>query len=190
MTDLTPPYLHDLDRDCQTLSRHVLEQLGNFSPEAQDLSALMGRIGLAAKHPREFGDAGFFVQQGYLGNRPSLFHLFAHDVMRVRQRGVDSSPRHARVQGRDARRQAVGVRREVEPPVVPRHQAVPLPRAQPHTRVRTARGGGAARAHSPRAHTLGNAPRASELAAGNGAAGTNTPVGGQDDAQPPEEPLF
>ncbi len=49
MTDLTPPYLHDLDRDCQTLSRHVLEQLGNFSPEAQDLSALMGRIGLAAK---------------------------------------------------------------------------------------------------------------------------------------------
>jgi fructose-1,6-bisphosphatase I len=38
-----------LDRDCTTLSRHVLQQFQNFSPEAQDLSALMGRIGLAAK---------------------------------------------------------------------------------------------------------------------------------------------
>ncbi|GAB4190915.1 MAG: class 1 fructose-bisphosphatase [Coleofasciculaceae cyanobacterium] len=38
-----------LDRDCTTLSRHVLQQLQSFSAEAQDLSALMTRIALAAK---------------------------------------------------------------------------------------------------------------------------------------------
>jgi fructose-1,6-bisphosphatase I len=38
-----------LERDCMTLSRHVLQQLQRFSPDAQDLSSLMGRIGLAAK---------------------------------------------------------------------------------------------------------------------------------------------
>lgn len=40
---------HALDRDCTTLSRHVLQQLQSFSPEAQDLSALMNRIALAGK---------------------------------------------------------------------------------------------------------------------------------------------
>ncbi|MEL7035532.1 MAG: class 1 fructose-bisphosphatase [Cyanobacteria bacterium J06592_8] len=40
---------HSLDRDCTTLSRHVLEQLNSFSPDAQDISALMNRIGLAGK---------------------------------------------------------------------------------------------------------------------------------------------
>lgn len=38
-----------LDRDCTTLSRHVLQQLKSFSPDAQDISALMSRIGLAGK---------------------------------------------------------------------------------------------------------------------------------------------
>lgn len=38
-----------LDRDCTTLSRHVFQQLQSFSPEAQDLSALMNRIALAGK---------------------------------------------------------------------------------------------------------------------------------------------
>ncbi|WP_413162147.1 class 1 fructose-bisphosphatase [Capilliphycus salinus ALCB114379] len=38
-----------IDRDCTTLSRHVLEQLNSFSPDAQDISALMNRIGLAGK---------------------------------------------------------------------------------------------------------------------------------------------
>lgn len=38
-----------LDRDCTTLSRHVLQQLQTFSPDAQDLSALMNRIALAGK---------------------------------------------------------------------------------------------------------------------------------------------
>ena len=37
-----------LDRDCTTLSRHVLQQL-HFSPDAQDISSLMNRIGLAGK---------------------------------------------------------------------------------------------------------------------------------------------
>ena len=38
-----------LDHDCTTLSRHVLQQLHSFSAEAQDLSAIMNRIALAAK---------------------------------------------------------------------------------------------------------------------------------------------
>lgn len=38
-----------LDRDCTTLSRHVFQQLQSFSPEAQDLSAIMNRISLAGK---------------------------------------------------------------------------------------------------------------------------------------------
>lgn len=38
-----------LDRDCTTLSRHVLQQLQSFSADAQDLSALMNRIALAGK---------------------------------------------------------------------------------------------------------------------------------------------
>jgi len=37
-----------LDRDCTTLSRHVLQQLQS-SAEAQDLSAIMNRVALAAK---------------------------------------------------------------------------------------------------------------------------------------------
>ncbi|MBE9077686.1 class 1 fructose-bisphosphatase [Romeria aff. gracilis LEGE 07310] len=38
-----------LDRDSTTLSRHVLQQLQSFGPDAQDLSALMNRIALAGK---------------------------------------------------------------------------------------------------------------------------------------------
>lgn len=53
MSELEQPFnldhKHALDRDCTTLSRHVLQQLQSFSAEAQDLSALMNRIGLAAK---------------------------------------------------------------------------------------------------------------------------------------------
>lgn len=52
MTDIEPlalDYQYALDRDCTTLSRHVLQQLQSFSAEAQDLSALMNRIALAGK---------------------------------------------------------------------------------------------------------------------------------------------
>jgi fructose-1,6-bisphosphatase I len=41
--------VESLDRECTTLSRHVLEQLRSFSADAQDLSALMNRIALAGK---------------------------------------------------------------------------------------------------------------------------------------------
>ncbi len=40
---------HTLDRDCTTLSRHVLQQLHSFSADAQDLSSIMNRIALAGK---------------------------------------------------------------------------------------------------------------------------------------------
>ena len=52
MPETTHPdvnYDYALDRDCTTLSRHVLEQMQSFGPNAQDLSALMTRIGLAGK---------------------------------------------------------------------------------------------------------------------------------------------
>jgi fructose-1,6-bisphosphatase I len=47
-SEINPPQ-HNLDRDCTTLSRHVLQQLQSFSPDAQDLSALMNRLALAGK---------------------------------------------------------------------------------------------------------------------------------------------
>lgn len=51
MTDSAQTLDHGyaLDRDCMTLSRHVLQQLQSFSPEAQDLSAIMNRLALAGK---------------------------------------------------------------------------------------------------------------------------------------------
>lgn len=49
MLDLELDHKHAIDRDCTTLSRHVLQQLQSFSPDAQDLSALMNRIALAGK---------------------------------------------------------------------------------------------------------------------------------------------
>lgn len=63
MTQLTAPLETStdktLDRDCTTLSRHVLQQLQSFGPDAQDLSALMNRIALAGKLiARRFTRAG------------------------------------------------------------------------------------------------------------------------------------
>lgn len=51
MTALQPFNIPELtlDRDCTTLSRHVLQQSESFSHEAQDLSAIMNRIALAGK---------------------------------------------------------------------------------------------------------------------------------------------
>lgn len=55
-----------LDRDCTTLSRHVLQQFKTFSPDAQDLSALMNRIALAGKLvARRLSRAG--LMEGVLG---------------------------------------------------------------------------------------------------------------------------
>ena len=55
-----------LDRDCTTLSRHILQQLHSFGPHAQDLSALMNRIALAGKLvARRLSRAG--LMEGVLG---------------------------------------------------------------------------------------------------------------------------
>jgi len=57
---------YTLDRDCTTLSRHVLQQLQSFSPEAQDLSAIMNRLALAGKLiARRLSRAG--LMEGALG---------------------------------------------------------------------------------------------------------------------------
>jgi len=48
-TQLRPEQETVLNRDLTTLSRHVLAQLGDFSADSYDLSALMSRIGLAGK---------------------------------------------------------------------------------------------------------------------------------------------
>jgi fructose-1,6-bisphosphatase I len=59
-------YDYTLDRDCTTLSRHVLQQLQSFGPEAQDLSAIMSRIALAGKIiARRLSRAG--LMEGALG---------------------------------------------------------------------------------------------------------------------------
>ncbi|MGB3651763.1 MAG: class 1 fructose-bisphosphatase [Rivularia sp. (in: cyanobacteria)] len=55
-----------LDRDCTTLSRHVLQQFQGFPAQAQDLSALMNRIALAGKLvARRLSRAG--LMEGVLG---------------------------------------------------------------------------------------------------------------------------
>lgn len=64
----TANFIHEqaLDRDCTTLARHVLQQLQSFGPDAQDLSALMARIGLAGKLiARRLSRAG--LMEGALG---------------------------------------------------------------------------------------------------------------------------
>lgn len=68
MADAYQPLDHEqaLDRDCTTLSRHVLQQLQSFSADAQDLSALMNRIALAGKLiARRLSRAG--LMEGALG---------------------------------------------------------------------------------------------------------------------------
>jgi fructose-1,6-bisphosphatase I len=67
-TNTNPSIAHEyaLDRDCTTLSRHVLQQLQSFGPEAQDLSAIMNRIALAGKLiARRLSRAG--LMEGALG---------------------------------------------------------------------------------------------------------------------------
>ncbi len=68
MTKPYEPTIHQrsLDRDCTTLSRHVLQQLKSFGPNAQDLSALMNRLALAGKLiARRLSRAG--IVEGVLG---------------------------------------------------------------------------------------------------------------------------
>jgi len=77
-----------LDRDCTTLSRHVLEHLQSFGPDAQDLSALMNRIALAGKLiARRLTRAGlvedalgFTGRTNVQGEAVKKMDLFANDV--------------------------------------------------------------------------------------------------------------
>jgi len=63
---VNPAQSPSLDRDCTTLSHHVLQQIQGFSAEAQDLSALMNRIALAGKLiSRRLSRAG--IVEGVLG---------------------------------------------------------------------------------------------------------------------------
>ncbi|MEA5583703.1 class 1 fructose-bisphosphatase [Nodularia harveyana UHCC-0300] len=63
---MNDPTDKSLDRDCTTLSRHVLQQLKTFSADAQDLSAIMNRIALAGKLvARRLSRAG--LMEGVLG---------------------------------------------------------------------------------------------------------------------------
>ncbi len=58
-----------LDRDCTTLSRHILQQLQSFDNNAQDLSAIMSRIALAGKLiARRLSQAGLMANAlGFTG---------------------------------------------------------------------------------------------------------------------------
>lgn len=79
---------HALDRDCTTLSRHVLQQLQSFGPEAQDVSALMNRIALAGKLiARRLTRAGlveaalgFTGETNVQGEAVKKMDVFANDV--------------------------------------------------------------------------------------------------------------
>lgn len=86
LLDLSNDYT--LDRDCTTLSRHVLQQLQSFGPDAQDLSAIMSRIALAAKLiARRLsraglveGALGFTGDVNVQGEAVKKMDLFANDV--------------------------------------------------------------------------------------------------------------
>ncbi|ACB54106.1 fructose 1,6-bisphosphatase I [Crocosphaera subtropica ATCC 51142] len=90
MTSLQTPAVpeHSLDRDCTTLSRHVLQQLQSFSPEAQDLSAIMNRIALAGKLvARRLSRAGlmadvlgFTGETNVQGESVKKMDVYANDV--------------------------------------------------------------------------------------------------------------
>jgi fructose-1,6-bisphosphatase I len=58
-----------LDRDCTTLSRHILQQLQSFDSAAQDLSAIMNRLALAGKLiARRLSQAGLMANAlGFTG---------------------------------------------------------------------------------------------------------------------------
>ena len=86
--DYQPSSEQTLDRDCMTLSRHVLLQLQSFGPDAQDLSALMNRTALAgkliARHLSRAGlvadTLGFTGRTNVQGEDVKKMDVFANDV--------------------------------------------------------------------------------------------------------------
>lgn len=85
-TTVIPEY--SLDRDCQTLSRHVLEQFSDFTAQAQDVSAIMNRIALAAKLVARrlsraglmAGALGFTGETNVQGESVKKMDIYANDV--------------------------------------------------------------------------------------------------------------
>ena len=83
-----PSHEATLDRDSMTLSRHVLQQLQSFGPDAQDLSALMNRIALAGKLiARRLSRAGlvedalgFTGRENVQGESVKKMDVYANDV--------------------------------------------------------------------------------------------------------------
>ena len=77
-----------LDRDCTTLSRHVLQQLQSFDTAAQDISAIMNRIALAGKLVARRlsraglmeGVLGFTGEENVQGESVKRMDLYANDV--------------------------------------------------------------------------------------------------------------
>jgi len=77
-----------LDRDCTTLSRHVLQQFASFTPEAQDISAIMNRLALAAKLVARrlskaglmAGALGFTGETNVQGESVKKMDIYANDV--------------------------------------------------------------------------------------------------------------
>jgi fructose-1,6-bisphosphatase I len=90
MLDSFQPIDYDLalDRDCTTLSRHVLQQLHSFGADAQDLSALMNRIALAGKLIARrlsraglmAGSLGFTGEVNVQGESVKKMDVFANEV--------------------------------------------------------------------------------------------------------------
>ena len=79
---------YSLDRDCQTLSRHVLQQFSDFGTQAQDVSAIMSRIALAAKLVSRrlskaglmAGALGFTGETNVQGESVKKMDIYANDV--------------------------------------------------------------------------------------------------------------
>ena len=79
---------HSLDRDCQTLSQHVLRQFSDFTAQAQDVSAIMSRIALAAKLVSRrlsraglmAGALGFTGETNVQGESVKKMDIYANDV--------------------------------------------------------------------------------------------------------------
>lgn len=79
---------YSLDRDCQTLSQHVLQQFSDFTSESQDVSAIMNRIALAAKLVSRrlsraglmAGALGFTGETNVQGESVKKMDVYANDV--------------------------------------------------------------------------------------------------------------
>ena len=79
---------YSLDRDCQTLSQHVLQQFSDFSTQAQDISAIMNRVALAAKLITRrlsraglmAGALGFTGETNVQGESVKKMDIYANDV--------------------------------------------------------------------------------------------------------------